>query len=167
MNNGKLSITKLSMIAGVLICLAMMAYFFIMKISGLVAIPELRLLNIVIMLIGTWLTIRHYNQRSKSHIQYFEGLSLGFATVQVAITVFAVFIGIYLYKIDPDLLVQIKAHAPMMGKYLTPVSAVVSLLVEGMVSGLVISFIVMQYFKDDTLHSPFAKHEDNLTPEEE
>src|ERR1044072_3991889 len=143
MNNGKLSITKLSMIAGVLICLAMMAYFFIMKISGLVAIPELRLLNIVIMLIGTWLTIRHYNQRSKSHIQYFEGLSLGFATVQVAITVFAVFIGIYLYKIDPDL------------------------LVEGMVSGLVISFIVMQYFKDDTLHSPFAKHEDNLTPEEE
>ncbi|MBC7383771.1 MAG: DUF4199 domain-containing protein [Bacteroidia bacterium] len=167
MNTQKISIRKLAFISGTFIFMGMVVYFLLMKLVGLDTTPELRLLNLVLLLIGVWCTIKYFNYKSGRHIQYFEGLSLGFTTVMISTVMFAVFIGIYLYFIDPVLLDEIKLQSPVMGKYLTPASAMISMIVEGIVSGLIIAFVMMQYFKDDSLHSPFAKRPDNLRPEKE
>ncbi len=168
MNNSKISIYKLAFISGIFICLGMIAYFLIMKLAGFVTIPELRILNAFIVMGGCALTIRYYNNLYQKHIQYLEGLVLCFITIMVSSFLFAFFIFIYLYTIDPGLLDAIKLSAPLLGKYLTPVSAAFSIILEGICSALIISFILMQYFKDDSLHNSKSNvNNDPLMPEKE
>ncbi len=169
MKNENPSTTRLALITGFLICLAMIAYFLIMKLAGLVEIAELRLLNVFIMMGGCALAIRYYNATYNRHIQYLEGIMLSFLSINISAFIFAIFIFIYLSQLDPVLLDALKSNAPVMGKYLTPFSAAFSLIVEGVIAGLIVSFVLMQYFKDDSLHNPgsYLKPKDNLSPEKE
>lgn len=157
METEKISSQRLAIITGLYICGGMILYFMLMSLFGLAAISELRFLNFVIAGAGAAIAIKYYNRRTQSHIRYLEGLNLSFTAILASAVFFAVFIFFYFSMINPELLDVIKTDAPIMGKYLTPFSASVSVIAEGIVSGLILSFALMQYFKDDTLHSPFKQ----------
>jgi hypothetical protein len=168
METQKISSQRLAIITGLYICGAMILYFMLMAFFGLAAISELRFLNFVIAGAGAAIAIKYYNRRTESHIRYLEGLNLCFTAILASALFFAVFIFFYFSVVDPALLNVIKTDAPMMGKYLTPFSASISVIAEGIVSGLILSFALMQYFKDDALHHPYKQRGNKLQePEKE
>jgi hypothetical protein len=167
METQKLSVEKLAVISGVLICIAMILYFIAMTFLHLAHIAELRFLNFLIAISGAYGAIRYYNSKTQSHIQYLNGLMLSFLSILVSAILFAVFIYFYFAAINPKLLEVISVDAPVMGHNLSAFTASVTVIAEGIVSAMVISFCLMQYFKDDTLHNPLAHREPFLDPERE
>lgn len=168
METPKLSIEKLAAISGVLICIAMIVYFMTMTYLRLAHIAELRFLNFLIAISGAYAAIRYYNTKTQSHIQYLNGLMLSFLSILVSAVLFALFIYFYFAKANPELLDVIRIDAPVMGQSLSAFTASITVIAEGIVSAMVISFCLMQYFKDDTLHNPLANRDHLLRdPERE
>ena len=144
-----ISFEKISIKAGIIICIGYIMYFIFMKYMNLLDIAELRSLNFLILIVGLYFTFRYYKMKSQMHIEYLKGLSLGIFTSIISIVLFAIFIFIYFSEIDSQLLQQLKNNAPIMGHYLTPFSAAFTIILEGGISGLIISFAMMQYYKND------------------
>lgn len=134
--------------AGILTCLGLVAYFLLMKYLKLIHITELRGFNFVILATGIVRTFRYVQHRMPFKLNYFQGFGLSCLVAAVSVVSFAVFVYIYFLVLDPALLLNLKANSPMMGNYITPFTAAGSVLVEGICSGLVISFCYMQYFQD-------------------
>lgn len=148
MPTSDLSILKLALKTGAILCVLFIIYFMIMKYFGLIQFAELRFLNIFILLSVLFSTFRYYRMKTKIlNIDYLEGLSLGVFSSGIGFALFAVFLYIYFSSIDPMLLDQLRGNTVMMGNALTPVSAAGSVLIEGICSGLILSFSIMQYFK--------------------
>ncbi len=152
MQTQRTSTQGLSLKAGLMIAGSLIIYFLLMKLLGLIHHAELRAFNFFIAGIGLFLTIRSYKTATHERVNYLEGFSLGFYTAVVSAVAFSVFVYVYLL-LDPGLFLQLKEDAPVMGKYFTPLSAAVTVMAEGTISGLILSFALMQYFKNDRRHS--------------
>jgi len=131
--------------AGIITVGCMVLYFFIMKYAGLVQLLELRALNFFILLGGILLALNRYKRSNGNQVSYLEGFGLGLLTTGVTVAVFSAFIGIYLHM-NPSFMEFIRGHA-LMGAYLNPPTVALGILIEGSISGLIISFACMQYFK--------------------
>ena len=153
-NNG---IEKLAIITGVIMSACYIVYFLIMESLGLATVPEYRIANFVIQIAAVAISIKFYKSSSKGNFSYLEGFALGCFSSFVSSILFAGFIYIYFLKINPELLPELMNNSSMMGKYLTPFSASITVAIEGNIAGLIISFAFMQFFKDDALHNPLKK----------
>lgn len=167
MDSEKKSLGQVAFIAALFTFIGLVIYFMIMKFAGFVHVSELRFLNVLIAAAGGVGAIKYYNNQSPKHIKYLTGLSICFSTIVISSVLFAAFIFCYLQFADPELLNTIRIDAPVMGINITPLTAAMSVVAEGLVSGLLISFIAMQYYKDDTLHAPYKSMGQQLRTEEE
>ena len=143
------SIPKWTLVPGLLTAGGLIGYFLIMKVLNLVEILELRFLNILILFAGIILTLNYLRLKTKGQLGYLEGLAVGFFTTLIAVSGFGIFLFIYLSYIDIEFLRYIQTHG-WFGDYLTPVTATIAVLLEGISSGAIITFITMQYFKRET-----------------
>lgn len=166
MDTQKPSIGNVALAGGLFIFLGMVLYFLIMKFAGFAHIPELRFLNVLIAAAGGIGVIKYYNSNAYKRIKYLSGFMLSFITIMIGSIVFSIFIYCYFSFIDPQLLHVISIDAPMTGIHISPFTTLISIISEGAVSGLVISFILMQYFKDDELHAPYKTTHGGLQTEE-
>lgn len=140
---------KVGLKYGVLTAAGLVLYFLLMTLLGLVHILELRFLNGIIMAIGVTMAIRAYKTRVNGHIGYFSGLGVGTITSVVATTIFAALILLYV-KVGGQALIEVLSAERYFGERVqsTPGVVVFSvLMLEGVISGVMISFIAMQYFK--------------------
>ncbi len=140
---------KIGLKYGLLTAAGLIAYFIIMSLLGLVRIVELRFLNGIIMAIGVTMAIRAYKRASEGNIGYFSGLGVGALTSIVSTTLFAAIILLYI-KIGGGSLVETLSNDRYIGERIqsTPGLVVFSvLMIEGVISGVMVSFIAMQYFK--------------------
>jgi len=144
MNN---PIRKLELKFGLITCLALILFFFFMKYFNLIQIVELRCLNFFILLAGVNAAFRNYRKQTEPNIEYFSGFFLGFYTCIFAIIPFALFVFLYLWKIDPYLVNGLKSNSLFMGVEITPEKAAITTIIEGTVSGVLISYILMQYYR--------------------
>ncbi len=145
--SSKVSIQRQGLIAGLLICVALIAYFLLLKITGLVYSIELRSLNFFILLGGLLIMFRRQRLRTETPLTYLEGFGLGCYTVAVSVFTFAVFVFIYFSLIDSSLILQLKDPASLMGSNVSPVTVTASILMEGLCTGLVMVIAYMQYSK--------------------
>ncbi len=136
---------KIGIGTGMITAGCLIGYFILMKYVNLIQVLELRALNFFILLGGILIALNKYKQSNKNHVDYLEGFGLGLLTTAVALIIFSAFIGIYL-SLHPLFMEYVKTYA-MMGSYLNPSSAALVILVEGFISGLIISFTCMQYYK--------------------
>ncbi len=156
METKKISVEKLSATAGILLCLGYIAYFMLMKLLNLVYITELRVLNFFIQMLGIFLTLRYFKSSRYDRFQYLEGFGLGFITSTISVVLFSLFI--YFYFIShPSLLLDLQIDAPILGNNITPFLAAFSVMIEGEIASLILSFAIMQYYKDDAANQPFRK----------
>jgi hypothetical protein len=162
METKEISVEKLGVISGIFVSIALIAYFILMKYMQLEDVAELRWFNLVIQLGSIIFVIRYFKYKTKRRVEYLEGISLSFLTSAVGAILFAAFIYIY-FSNNPILLLHLKDNAPMMGEYLTPLTASLTVVVEGLTSALILSFVIMQYFKDDPNH---VKEEQKSHPEQ-
>lgn len=145
----KPNLQKIGTGAGLITASCFIMYFTFMKYFNLLQVLELRALNFFILLAGIVAALNKYKKQNDNHIEYFEGLGLGVITTVFAVAIFAVFTGIYL-SINTDFMSYIKSNA-MMGSYLDPSSCSLVILIEGMASGVIISFTCMQYYRKFSL----------------
>ena len=140
-------IKKLQLKAGLLICAALIMFFLFMRYFNLIQIVELRCLNFIILLGGVNIAYSYYRKQTESNVEYFSGFFFGFYTTIFAVLPFAFFVFLYLWKVDPDLVNGLKSNSLFMGVEITPEKAAMTTLIEGTVSGVLISYILMQYYR--------------------
>lgn len=131
---------------GVLTCVCLISYFFIMSAFKLQDNIELRGFNFIFILGGILLSLRLYAKATETdRIDYFAGLKIGIRVVFTAVIPFAIFMAIYLVY-DDHLMTVIKTTTGV-GDYLNPLTVAGAIFMEGLSSGIIITFIAMQYFK--------------------
>lgn len=142
------SIPKIALIAGLAIFLLLTLSFLIMSYFHVIQFPELRFLNIFILVIGLVFAYRYYRSKTNIlNIAYIEGLWLGMFTSLLSCAAFGIFIFIYFYFIDNTSIQELDGNTLMMGHSLTASAASLSSIVEGLCTGGITSFIIMQYYK--------------------
>ena len=133
---------------GLKIAGGLIVYFLIMKFAGLLNVVELRLLNVIILVGGIYMALKKFQHTHGEHINYFRALVTGVATGAIASLVFAAFLFIYVTFIDVSFMQYIIDNEPM-GRFLNPyiVSFIVAL--EGVFSGLLVTFVLINYINTD------------------
>lgn len=128
---------------GLLIAAGLIAFFLVMKFTGLVHVVELRVLNLFIMGAGIYRVMKRFGQTDlNQQFNYIRAFFLGVSTSIFASVLFAVFLFIYVSFIDRALMQSIIEQEPM-GRYLNPYVASFIVAVEGVLSGILVTFILI------------------------
>lgn len=132
---------------GIRIAVGVIAFFLFMKLVGLFHIVELRVLNVFILVAGIYLALKKFKATHEGHIHYFRALVVGVATGAIASFIFAIFLFVYV-TVDSSFMVWLQENEPM-GRFLNPyiVSFIVAL--EGIFSGLLVTFVLINYLQTD------------------
>jgi hypothetical protein len=140
---------------GLRIAATLILYFIIMKILGLSHHVELRLLNLVILTAGIYLALKKFKLTHTDHLNYFRGLIMGVATGGIGSLVFGVFLFIYM-QLDTDMMQSIVDNEPM-GRYLNPYMSAFIVVLEGFFSGLLVTFVLLNWVTTDEVNAPMDK----------
>jgi hypothetical protein len=141
-------------IYGTAIALALIVYFFIMYGLGLIHVVELRLLNLLIMLGGIYYALKQFTRTHQGHLNYFRAMALGVGTAAIGSSTFALFLFFYL-KIDDGLMQSLIKNEPM-GMYLNAYIASFMVLLEGLFSGLFVTFLLLNWVNTDQVNEPIG-----------
>lgn len=142
---------KRDFLYGILLLIGFVGYFFVMKAANLYENFNLRIFNIVIHAGIIYLAIRRYYLRYKeAGINYISGALAGFKPSLIAVILFGIFQVFYL-QYDQALMDAITAQAPA-GSYLTPITAAIVIMFEGIAVSVILSYLCMrivdaQYYK--------------------
>ncbi|GAB1308650.1 hypothetical protein KH5_13330 [Urechidicola sp. KH5] len=131
------------------IYLGIVAFFFLMKFLNLEQITELRILNFLIVFWGINVAIKN-NATRNFNSTYLHNLFIGFFTSFIAVVLTSVSLNVYLFYIDPSFITVLEGST-LWGASLTPPLMSVALLIEGLASSIICSFIVMQYWKNKSI----------------
>jgi len=140
---------KIGIKYGVFTAVGLMLYFLLMNLLGFSHIIEFRFLNAVILAIGIVMAIRAFKKVKGGDIRYLQGLGTGYLTALVATAIFSVFMLVFIKAFD-DSLMEVLAAKNLFGESVSTTPGLVIfmvLMIEGMISGFMIGFIAMQYFK--------------------
>jgi glucan phosphoethanolaminetransferase (alkaline phosphatase superfamily) len=132
---------------GLKIAAGLIAYFMVMKLIGLGHHVELRLLNLFILVAGVYFALKKFKATHEDHLNYFRALATGVATASVGSVVFALFLFLYM-KLDAGMMQSIIENEPM-GRYLNPYMASFIVALEGVFSGLLVTFVLINYVHTD------------------
>jgi hypothetical protein len=137
---------------GIRIAVGLIGFFIIMKIAGLAHHVELRLLNLAILGGGVYLALKKFRQTHEDHLNYFRGLVTGVATAAIGSIIFAFFLFIYM-KADASMMQSIIDNDPM-GRYLNAYIAAFIVALEGVFSGLLVTFVLLNWVNTDDVNDP-------------
>lgn len=129
--------------------LGLISYFMLMKLVGLEDKIQLRFLNGLIMAVGVTMAIRAYKRSVHGNIGYFHGLGVGIITSIFSTLLFSAFMLVYI-KVFDDQLLHVLAGNQYMGEGVSITPGLIIfmvLMLEGVISGFMIAFIAMQWFK--------------------
>lgn len=133
---------------GLKIAGGLIVYFLIMKFAGLLNVVELRLLNLVIQVAGVYIALRTFKRTHEDHLNYFRALVTGVATAAIGAIIFAAFLFIYMEFIDTAFMQFIIDNEPM-GRFLNPYMASFIVALEGVFSGLLVTFVLINFVDTD------------------
>ena len=133
------SIERIGLTAGIFTTLGLIAYFMFMKAIGLSQILELRFFNAIILATGIYFGIKNYKSKLTAKEFYLKGIAEGMFISAVSVSLFAIFMGIYLAYFDVALLEHIRSNM-YFGNRIDPLTVVFTLFLEGMASGAIITF---------------------------
>lgn len=132
---------------GLKIAVGLISYFLLMKVSGLSHHVELRLVNLLILVGGIYMALKKFKETHGKHLNYFLALATGVATGAIASLAFALFLFVWM-KLDVDMMQSIIDNEPM-GHYLNAYMAAFIVALEGVFSGLLVTFVLINYITTD------------------
>lgn len=135
---------------GLKIAAGLVAYFLLMKLTGLAHHVELRLLNLLILIAGVYFALKKLKEMNQARLNYFRALITGFTTATIGSVIFAIFLFIYM-KMDSSMMQSIIEGEPM-GRYLNPYIAAFIVALEGVFSGLLVTFVILNYVSTDEVN---------------
>lgn len=137
---------------GLRIAAGLIVYFFLMKLIGWGHNAELRLFNLAILTVGIWAALKKFRSTHTDRLNYFRGLIMGVATGAVASLVFGLFLFLYM-QLDEAFMQSIRDNEPM-GRYLNPYMSAFIVALEGFFSGLLMTFILLNWVPTDEVNDP-------------
>lgn len=127
---------------------ALIAYFLLMKLFGLETNFYLRIFNLVIMIAGLFLLYRNtFIRGNNERVGYLQGLLMGVQLTVIAVVIFVAFLGIYIRFLDPQFMDILESTGLWATSGISVTAAMLGIFIEGLSSGFIISFALMQYFK--------------------
>lgn len=130
----------------VLISLGIILYFFVMKWLGLEKHTWLRFLNFIFVFWGINNAIKT-NMNENHETLYVRNFAVGIGTSTLAVGIVVASLIAYTNLIDPNI-IQIFQDTFLWSGELTLPLIVFALLIEGVASSVVSSFMLMQYYKN-------------------
>lgn len=130
---------------GIGIAIVLIVYFLILKVIGLHNYPAFSVANGLIYGVGLYLAIQNYKE-SLGEIEYGHGFATGMAVGGIATVIFTVFMAIYTFQIDTEFAAEIIKNWDM-GYELGTSAIVISILIMGFATTLVLTLAFMQRFK--------------------
>ncbi|MDH4092197.1 MAG: DUF4199 domain-containing protein [Cyclobacteriaceae bacterium] len=140
---------------GLRIAAGLILYFLVMKLLGLGHHVELRLVNLVILTVGIYMALKKFKLTHTDHLNYFRGFIMGVATAGIGSLIFGVFLFIYM-KLDTAMMQSIVDNEPM-GRYLNPYMSAFIVMLEGFFSGLLVTFVLLNWVTTDEVNDPLDK----------
>ena len=137
---------------GLRIAVGLITYFLIMHFVGLSHRVELRLLNLIILVAGVYLALKKFRETHEDHLNYFRALAPGVSTAAIGSAVFAAFLFVYM-SVDESLMLSIRDNEPM-GRFMNPYIAAFIVALEGFFSGLLVTFILINFVQTDEVNEP-------------
>lgn len=137
---------------GLRIALGLVVYFVVMHIFGLSHKVELRLLNLLILVTGVFFALKKFRETHEDHLNYFRALITGVATAAIGSCLFAAFLFVYM-TLDESLMTSIRENEPM-GRFMNPYIASFIVALEGLFSGLLVTFILINFVHTDEVNEP-------------
>jgi len=129
---------------GLLIAAALIGYFLLIRLVGLHDNHWLRVLNGIIVAYGIYAVIKKKKSIEKNDFEYFSGFATGIMTGVIATFVFVLFMGIYLFHIEPPFAEMLMGYLAGAGG---PEILLLILAIEGVSSSVILSLAFMQKFK--------------------
>ena len=139
---------------GLLTAVGMMLYFVVASLFGLAEHIELSFLNGLILAIGICMAIVHYKRYRHGRMPYLHGFGTGIITAVVASVAFAFFFIFYAGVLNRSIMNDIRAQ-DLFGFDLSVTIAFLAIILQGAMSGMIISLIAMQYYKSPD-HKPLT-----------
>lgn len=130
---------------GIGIAIVLIAYFLVFKLIGLHQYPAFSIGNGLIYGVGLYLAIQSY-KHSLGEMEYGHGFATGMATGGVATVLFTIFMAVYMFQIDTEFASRILQQSNM-GYDLGTSAIVISILVMGFATTLVLTLTFMQRLK--------------------
>lgn len=137
---------------GLGIAATLIVYFLLMRAIGLAHHVELRLLNLVILGVGIYFALRKFKDTHDGQLNYFRGLITGVTTAAIGSMAFALFLFIYM-KIDESMMRAV-IEQDRMGRYLNAYMAAFVVALEGVFSGLLMTFVLLNWVNTDDVNDP-------------
>jgi hypothetical protein len=125
----------------------LIGYFLLMRLINQTHHVELRLLNLLILGAGIYFALKKFKETHGKHLNYFLALATGVGTGAIGSLVFALFLFIWM-KVDAGLMTSIIENDPM-GIHLNAYMAAFIVALEGVFSGLLVTFILINYLNTD------------------
>lgn len=137
---------------GIKIAGGLIAFFLVMKLVGLAHHYELRFLNVFFQVGGIYFALKKFKETHDEHMNYFRALVTGVATGAISSVLFALFLFIYM-SLDTSFMQGVVDNEPM-GRYLNPYITAFMVALEGLFSGLLFTFIIINYLDTDDVNDP-------------
>lgn len=132
---------------GLRVAAGLIGFFVLMFVLGFGHVIELRLLNLIILAVGVYFALQKYKATHGASINYFMALATGVSTAAIGSGVFALFLFIFL-RVDTGFMEWIIANEPM-GRFMNPYIASFIVALEGVFSGLLVTFVLINYIKTE------------------
>jgi hypothetical protein len=138
--------SKMSFRYGLRIAFALVAYFLLMRLLGLLEVHWLRLFNGGIMAYGLYRLIKQCKEISGDGFSTFEAFAAGIRAGVLATFIFVIFMFFYTFLLDPGFSARI---LDIIGWEITkPIRILlITIFIEGAASSLVLSLTFIQLFK--------------------
>jgi hypothetical protein len=140
------SVERYGIVSGLITGAVLAAYFLLMQALGFAEVLELRFFNFVILAIGICMAIRKYKKDLHTREFYLQGWAQGIYTCAIATIFFVLIMFVNLSFFNTGLMRYIQTNVAE-GQTLSPFTIFLSVIMEGMAGGFVITLGAMQYFK--------------------
>lgn len=146
MATAKVSFQNISVKYGLLVGVAHIVYFLLMRLLDLIHIVELSYLSGIFLVIGIVMGISKYKRLRGGMINYFEGLGIGVITAFVSSLILALFLVLFVTVFD-DTYINNLSTSGLFPEGLSVLAMFWIAVAHGTWPGFFIAFISMQWFK--------------------
>ena len=146
---------KIPLNYGLKIAGGLVAYFILMDVIGFGNHVELRLLNLFILAAGIFFGLKKFKETHEDHLNYFRALVTGVAIGAVGSGIFSILLFAYL-SIDTGFMDRMMAQEQM-GLHLNPYMASFIVALEGVFSGLLVTFVLINWVTTDDVNDPVGE----------
>jgi hypothetical protein len=143
---------KIALNYGLKIAGGLTAYFFLMVFIGKGHHVELRLLNLFILAAGIFFGLKKFKDTHEDHLNYFRALVTGVSIGAIGSMIFGLLLFTYL-SLNPGFM-EVMKQEEQMGLHLNPYIACFIVVLEGVFSGLLVTFVLINWVTTDDVNDP-------------